>query len=280
MAYNLILFYLINDLLMKLSLIITTYNWPEALSLVLESVRFQSIPPNEIIIADDGSTNKTKDLIKNFNEEFFMEIIHSWHADMGFRAARARNNAILKSNGDYIVLIDGDTILHPKFIENHINSAEPGYFVQGTRALLSIDASKKAIEEKIMTFPFYKFEMSNKKNAIYSKFLSANFSTKKNHIRGIKSCNMAFYRSDFINVNGFNNDFEGWGREDSEFIVRLLNNGVKRKNVRFSAIQYHLWHNENTRLSLRKNDEMLKDSIENKTKWCENGINSIKTNES
>ena len=131
-----------------------------------------------------------------------------------------------------------------------------------------------------MTFPFYKFEMSNKKNAIYSKFLSANFSTKKNHIRGIKSCNMAFYRSDFINVNGFNNDFEGWGREDSEFVVRLINSGVNRKNVRFNVIQFHLWHNENPRMLLSQNNAILEHAIINHSQWCENGINSIGKNES
>ena len=91
---------------------------------------------------------------------------------------------------------------------------------------------------------------------------------------------MAFYKTDCININGFNNDFEGWGREDSEFIARLINSGIIRKNIRFSAIQYHLWHNENSRESLKKNDEILKNTINQNLKCCENGINSIKKNES
>ena len=90
----------------------------------------------------------------------------------------------------------------------------------------------------------------------------------------------AFYRKDCLNINGFNNEFEGWGREDSEFVVRLINSGVKRKNVRFNAIQFHLWHNENSRISLEKNNAMLEDAINNRIQWCENGINSLEKNES
>jgi predicted glycosyltransferase involved in capsule biosynthesis len=91
---------------------------------------------------------------------------------------------------------------------------------------------------------------------------------------------MAFYKNDCLNINGFNNDFEGWGREDSEFVVRLINNGVMRKNIHFNAIQFHLWHKENSRKSLEKNDEMLNDSIINRISWCENGINLMNKNES
>ena len=85
---------------------------------------------------------------------------------------------------------------------------------------------------------------------------------------------MAFYKQDCININGFNNEFEGWGREDSEFIARLLNSGINRKNIRFNAIQFHLWHNENKRDSLEKNDAILQEAIDNRTKWCFNGIDS------
>ena len=264
---------------MKLTLIITTYNWPESLLLVIESIRRQTTPPDEIIIADDGSDNKTKDLITNCNQEFAMNIIHSWQEDNGFRAARSRNNAIYKSNGDYIVLIDGDIILHPNFVKDHITSAEPGYFVQGSRVLMSKKETKKALAKTIVNFSFFTPELKNRKNAIYSKLLSSIFISKKNHLHGIKSCNMGFYRSDCININGFNNDFEGWGREDSEFVVRLMNNGVNRKSIRFNAIQFHLWHNENSKITLKRNNTILDDAINNRIRWCENGINSIEKNE-
>ena len=260
---------------MKLTLIITTYNWPESLLLVIESIKRQTILPDEVIIADDGSAKETKDLINNFKKDTDLNIIHSWQEDMGFRAARSRNNAIFKSSGDYIVLIDGDTILHTNFVKDHIANAESGFFVQGFRVLLSEKQTKKALAEKIVNFPFFSSEFKNRKNSIHSKLLSLIFSNKKNHLNGIKSCNMAFYRKDCLNINGFNNEFEGWGREDSEFVVRLINSGIKRKNVRFNAIQFHLWHNENSRILLEKNNTMLEDAINNRIQWCENGINSI-----
>jgi len=265
---------------MKLTLIITTYNWPESLLLVIESIKRQTILPDEVIIADDGSTKETKDLINNFKKDTDLNIIHSWQEDMGFRASRSRNNAIFKSSGDYIVLIDGDTILHTNFVKDHIANAESGFFVQGSRALLSEKQTKKALAEKTVHFPFFSSGLKNRKNSIHSKFLSSIFSSKKNHLLGIKSCNMAFYKKDCLNINGFNHEFEGWGREDSEFVVRLINSGIKRKNVRFNAIQFHLWHNENSRILLEKNNAMLEDAINNRNKWCENGINSIEKNES
>ena len=264
---------------MKLTLIITTYNWPNSLMLVLKSIEQQSLLPNEVIIADDGSSFKTKDEIEKFKTKSKLNIIHSWQTDSGFRVSLSRNKAILKSSGDYIILVDGDMILHSKFVKDHVFAAESGYFIQGTRVLLSKSKTNQIIQEKKINFSFFSFGLKNRKNAIYSKFLSKIFTIKNNHIQGIRSCNMAFYRKDFFNINGFNNDFEGWGREDSEFIVRLINSGIKRKNIRFYAIQYHLWHNENNRGSLKRNDLMLETSINKRLQWCENGINSIKKDE-
>jgi glycosyltransferase involved in cell wall biosynthesis len=265
---------------MKLTLIITTYNSPQLLLLVIKSIKNQSIFPDEIIIADDGSTQETKDLVGAFKKNSNFNIIHKWQEDIGFRAARSRNNAITESTGDYIVLIDGDVILHSSFLKDHLENAEPGFYVQGSRALLTKKLTKKSIDEKKINFSLFTFGVMNKKNSIHSKFLSLIFSNKSNKLNGIKSCNMAFYRQDCININGFNNNFEGWGREDSEFVARLMNSGLKRKNIRFNAIQFHLWHNENSRVSLESNDEMLSEAINNRVQFCENGINSIKKNES
>ena len=130
---------------MKLTLIITTYNWPASLLLVIESIKHQTIHPDEVIIADDGSNSSTKDLIDDFKKNSELKIIHSWQKDIGFRAARSRNNAILKSTGEYIVLIDGDTILHCDFIKDHIMNAEPGNFVQGKRSLISKKQTNMAL---------------------------------------------------------------------------------------------------------------------------------------
>jgi glycosyltransferase involved in cell wall biosynthesis len=264
---------------MKLTLIITTYNWPEALSLVIKSVSQQTILPDEIIIADDGSDKRTKDLISKLSRATNLSIIHSWQEDKGFRASRSRNKAILRSTGEYLVLIDGDTILHPNFISDHIAHAEPNCFVQGSRVLLSEKQTKITINKNLVHFPFFSSDYQNKKNAIRSKLFSFIFSNKKNSLRGIKTCNLAFYRKDCVKINGFNNDFEGWGREDSEFAVRMMNSGINRKNIRFKAIQFHMWHTESPRIHIERNNKMLNNAIENSINWCENGISTTMKNE-
>jgi glycosyltransferase involved in cell wall biosynthesis len=257
---------------MRVSLIITTYNRPAALLLVLKSIENQSILPLDIIVADDGSNNDTKELIETFQSATCLKIIHSWQKDKGFRAAKSRNKAIAKSKADYLILIDGDMILHPKFIQDHINNAEISCFIQGTRVLLTEDVTEDAIKKMRINFSFLSNGIKNRKNTIHSNFLSSLFLKKKEFLSGIKTCNMAFFKEDFINVNGFNNDFDGWGREDSEFAVRLLNAGIMRKNLRFNAIQFHLWHSENSRVSLKQNDVILNSSINSNSKWCTNGI--------
>ena len=259
---------------MLVSLIITTYNRPDALLLVLRSIEGQITLPYEVIIADDGSTNDTKEVVTSFQEKSDIRVIHSWQEDSGFRAAKSRNKAIAKATGKYIILIDGDMILHPEFINDHINQAQPSYFVQGSRVLLTQDKTKQTLEQQKINFSLLSNGLQNRKNAFHSNILSKLFSNKRNYLRGIRTCNMAFYKQDCININGFNNEFEGWGREDSEFIMRLLNSGINRKNVRFNAIQFHLWHNENIRSSLKKNDAILQEAINNHTQWCNNGIDS------
>ena len=258
---------------MRVSLIISTYNWPESLILVLKSIENQTIFPEEVVIADDGSTVETKEIIAKFQKDSDLNIIHSWQEDNGFRVAKSRNKAIARSCGDYIILIDGDIILHPKFVQDHVNNAKVGYFMQGSRVLLSQDITEQIIISNRISFSFFSKGMKGRKNSIHSNFLSKIFSTKKNYLRGTKTCNIAFFRQDVINVNGFNNEFEGWGREDSEFVVRLLNTGINRKNIRFNAIQYHLWHKEIDRTSLDCNNQLLQNSIENKLKVCKKGIN-------
>jgi glycosyltransferase involved in cell wall biosynthesis len=258
---------------MLISLIITTYNWPESLSLVLKSVENQTVHPDCVVIADDGSAVETKKLIEAFKQISELKIIHSWQEDKGFRAAKSRNKAISLSNTDYIILIDGDSILHPKFIEDHKKNSKEGYFVQGSRVLVNERNTNQLVSQnQLFLSLLFKISMF-RKNSIHSYFFSKIFSTKSNTLKGIKACNLAFFRKDFISVNGFNNDFEGWGREDSEFIVRFFNNGISRIYLRFNAIQYHLWHPENNRKSLKYNDQLLKNTINKKIKVCKNGIN-------
>ena len=260
---------------MRVSLIISTYNRPEALLLVLRSIEIQSRIPDQIIIADDGSDEYSKKLTSNFIKTSKLNITHCWQKDKGFRAAQSRNKSLAKSNSEYVILIDGDMILHHKFIEDHLNNAKVGCFIQGSRVLIDKSKTNKLIKKMSINISFFSLGIKNRKNAIRSSYLSKFFSKNVSYIHGLKTCNMSFFRQNCLEVNGFNNDFEGWGREDSEFAVRLLNNGIQRKNVRFNALQFHLFHPDNTRKNLKRNDQLLEATISNKSIWCQNGLSSF-----
>jgi len=258
---------------MTCSLVITTYNWKEALELVLLSVLNQTVPPSEVIIADDGSRNDTKELVNKFIKTSNVNIIHSWQEDDGFRASASRNKAIAKASGEYIVLIDGDMILHKDFIKDHLLYASSNYFVQGSRILLTQKKTEDVFLSKTVDFSFFESGLQNRKNRIKLNLLTKVFSKSNKSLKGIKTCNMAFFKVDCMSVNGFNEDFVGWGREDSEFAVRLLNNQILRKNIKFSAIAYHIFHSENSREMLEVNDKILANAKNNNLKTCVNGIN-------
>jgi glycosyltransferase involved in cell wall biosynthesis len=258
---------------MKTSLVISIYNWPQALNITILSVMNQTIKPDEIVIADDGSSKETQELIKVWQLKLSIPVIHSWQEDIGFRLATSRNKAISKSSGDYIIMIDGDLVLHPKFIENHIQHCKKNQFTIGPRVMLNEDYSKKILSESNAEFKVKARNISNnKKNIVNSTFLSNLFSYKTKSFRQVRACNMACFKSDLIKVNGFNENFIGWGREDTELVVRLLNSNVVRKNIKFNANTLHIFHKENTRQRLAINDEILNKTIENNLKQCENGI--------
>ncbi|WP_028578974.1 glycosyltransferase family 2 protein [Desulfogranum japonicum] len=257
---------------MQVSLIITTYNWPRALQLSVDSVFRQSVLPVEIIVADDGSGYDTVQVVQELTKRSPVRLIHSWQEDNGFRLAMSRNKAIAKARGDYIILIDGDIILEKHFIEDHCNFATSGCFVQGTRVLLNEECSAQTLEQGELKVCLFSRGVENKKNCIRSPFLSRHLSFRSARIKGVKTCNFSFWKDDCLRINGFNEAFVGWGREDSEFTARLLNIGIERQNVRFRAIGYHLHHKMNTRDRLTFNDAILQETIARKLVWCDKGI--------
>ncbi len=256
---------------MKTSLIITTYNWPEALELIFLSLKEQTVMPNEIVIADDGSGKDTLKVAKKY-KKIFPSLIHIWQEDKGFRAAEIRNKAIAAAKGEYIILIDGDMILDKRFIEDHLKFAQKKTFLQGGRVLLTKDKTEKILKIKQNRFSFFENGLQNRHNNLHIPFLTKLFLKEKASLKGIKTCNFSFFREDCLKVNGFNEDFQGWGREDSEFAARLINSNILRRDIKFGAIAYHLWHNENPRDNLQKNDKILNETILKKIAWCKNGI--------
>ena len=237
----------------------------------------QTLVPMEIIVADDGSMDGTDFLVSEIQQQTLADVIHCWQEDKGFRAARSRNLAIAASTGDYLVFVDGDIILERHFLEDHRRAAKIGQFVQGGRVIMTAEKSRLAITNKTLDFHCWEFGLENRKNCLRSLFLSPLFSKRINRLTGIRTCNFALWRNDAMMVNGFNENFIGWGREDSEFAARLLHSGIDRKNLRFQAIGYHLFHPLLERNSLANNDAILHNTIKKKLRRCPNGVDQHNT---
>ncbi len=254
------------------SLIIATYNWPAALDVILRSVRAQRTMPDEVLIADDGSGEATRLVIVAHQTDFPVPLKHVWHEDRGFRLAAIRNEAIRQAQGDYILQVDGDIVLHPRFVEQHIAQARPGSYVQGSRCMLSRERTERMLRERNPRVPLLGRGLKNRLNALYCPLLAPLVGGPRDPDRRTRGCHMAFWRQDLLMVNGYDERFEGWGREDSELAARLIHAGVQRRNHKFGAVAYHLWHPEATRAAFPANHAIYLETIARQSRRCATGL--------
>jgi glycosyltransferase involved in cell wall biosynthesis len=258
---------------MKLSLVITTYNWKEALDLLLKSVARQTVMPDELIIADDGSRSDTADLIKTWIPRLSIPVLHLWQEDLGFRVSRARNRAIAAASGDYIVIVDGDMVLNAHFIEDYRRAARPGFFIQGARLITGAMASKRMLHDGIVDLNFFSKDVRRRRHTIRSRLLSRLVLLKTHtNQKAIRSCNQGYWKADLVRVNGFDETMSGWGREDNDIAERLYNVGIGRKNLKFSALAIHLFHPSRKPPGENPNDKHLRATIENRSQRCLAGL--------
>lgn len=264
-----------------ISLIVTTYNWPKALDRVLHSISKQSVDHDqlEVIIADDGSRAETKQLIEYWQTVLPFSMMHVWQEDKGFRAAKIRNIAAQWARKDYIVYIDGDCILHPRFIHNHLRLAEQNWFVAGNRILLSPTFTETVIGgEPIVEYRFrdwFRCWREKKINRILPHMTLPFYGWRKisaKRWQGVKTCNLGVWRKDFYAVNGLDECYEGWGFEDSDLAVRLINRGIGKKIGRFAVPVYHLYHSEADRAQMDSNFAQLQHTIASGKTWAEKGL--------
>jgi GT2 family glycosyltransferase len=255
-----------------LALVINTFNQPDYLSRVLQAVSRQSVLPDEVLLADDGSADETKAVFDRWRVAQKFRCEHAWQEHQGFRRARVLNQTIALAHGEYLVFLDGDTIPHPRFVADHRALAGESQFVQGHRALIREKAAAWFGENNFSSDrrrALLQNQISGLKNSFRWPFA---FRKINHRLRGIRGCNLAIWRSDLVRVNGYNEAFVGWGREDSELAVRLKNSGVRRLDVRGRALCYHLWHSPVSRAELAGNDEILARAILEKHTRCERGL--------
>jgi GT2 family glycosyltransferase len=262
----------------SIALVINTYQQPEYLARVLRAVSAQEDAPEEVLIAEDDTDEATADVFSWWSKQNQRaRCLHVSQEHNGFRRSKILNEAIARTKSDYIVFLDGDTVPHPQFIEDHRSLAQVGTFVQGHRALIEQKAAKYFGLQNFSndrSKALFTFQLRGLKHAFR---WPTPLKRVRSDLHGIRGCNLGIWRCDLICVNGYNEAFVGWGREDSELAVRLMNSGVNRLDVRGRAMCYHLWHPPASRAGLATNDDLLQKAIDNKSKRCDVGLDGHRT---
>lgn len=245
----------------RAAIIISTYNWPEALALVLASVLGQTEGSVEIVVADDGSRPETGEAVRGVLGGTRVSWCHVRQEDTGFRQSRVRNLGVRYSTAPWLVFIDHDTPLHPCFLEDHLRLSSAGVFVQGKRCFLPPDRSAALLRDGLRPGwwprPWLP-GLTNRKNAVHAPALGRWLLRDKAHETSIRGCNLAVSRQAFLKVDGFDELYDGvWGREDSDFANRLSHVGIRCRNAWFCALQAHLHHRQSKRQGMDALDEEL-----------------------
>jgi len=246
------------------TLIITTYNQPQFLELSLRTVFEQTILPDEVIVASDGSTDETLEVVRKFVKEAPVPIKYFWQPDIKNRLNRSRNNGLAGASGDYVVLIDGDCFLERRFIADHLACAKVGRFITGTRLHLNARRRDHILTTGDCKLRLWSFGMSKRLHLLRSRLLSRLFSEQGDRVKDVEKitdreftgANCSFWRADALKINGFNEYYLGWGGNDHEFALRLCRAGVSRFRMRHYGVLRHFQHG--ARAKGDRSDEFFK----------------------
>ena len=258
---------------MSVSLIVTTFDWPQALRLVLRAVARQQPLPDEVIVADDGSAAETRQLLRRVAGDYPVPLRHIWQEHRGFRVGMARNRAVAAACSDYVILLDGDMLPQRHFIADHLGAARPRCFTQGMRALAGPQLTARLLAgDDVYVSPFAR-GLAQRRNAM-RLIVAALLRRPRGYGRkNVMSCNQGFWRADLLEVNGFDERMAGWGREDTELGVRCYHAGIRRLQLRHAAIAVHLHHPPRGHGQARtSNDDYLAATERSGRTRCELGI--------
>lgn len=267
---------------MLISVIVTTYNRPKALDRVLDALNEQEDRSYEVIVGDDGSRDDTRELIDAWKAKYSVRLEHAWQEDKGFRLARSRNLAATLAKGEYIVFLDGDCVPRRNWVGRHRALAERGWVVAGNRALVSEAFTKRVEEEKLRLQDLRLGEVfglagdKSVNRALPLVSLPCPFRKAGGHRwERLRGCNFGVFRDDLYAVNGFDGLYKGWGLEDSDFAIRIINNGGGIKAGKFSTGVFHLYHPENDRSCRDANYERMMTRLRSGATQAEDGLREL-----
>jgi len=265
-----------------ITLIVTTYNRPDALAAVVRGCFSQTDRHFEIIVADDGSGEPTRTLVAQLAAQSPVPLTHVWQPDIGFRLSMSRNRGIAAARGDYILILDGDCVPQRDFIARHRALARPGHMVTGSRILLDEAFTRQVLDQGIDLQALAPRELLrlrlagslNKAAPLLVKLPDAGRTRRDFSYRRIKGCNMAMWKADLEKVNGFDESFTGWGHEDADIVLRLFNAGVMRKDGAYATEVFHLWHREAQRDQASSNKKVVLEREIARTTQASLGLNN------
>lgn len=263
-----------------IGVVISTYNNPAWLEKTLWGYLYQTRPADEIVIADDGSRDDTRQLIDSFRDR--LPIKHVWHEDKGFEKSRILNKALLASESEYLIFTDQDCVPRKDFIATHEAYAEEGYFLSGGYFKLPMSISKALKQDDVETERAFDLSWLKgqglKMNFKCTKLVkNQTFTRLMNRItpRGAtwNGCNASGWRADMMRINGYNEEMH-YGGQDREFGERLFNLGIKSKQICYSAIVLHLDHKRpyKTKESMDKNKAIRRNTRKSGIIETPNGI--------
>ncbi|WP_138515370.1 glycosyltransferase family 2 protein [Rhodoferax bucti] len=255
-----------------ISIVITTYNRSDALKCVLRALEQQTDTNFEVVVADDGSTDAHVTQVQSAQQSLHFPITHVWHPDVGFTAAKVRNLGVAASAGTYLILLDGDCVPDVDFVARHRLLAEPRCFINGSRVLLTEAFTHEALSGRVdlvhqspATWLMRRIRKQCSKWVGWMRLPDISLRRQPDFKwKGIRSCNMSLWKSDYVDINGFDETFVGWGHEDADFVLRLHNAGLTRKNGFFATEVYHLWHRESSRDMENQNAQRVRERIHSK----------------
>ena len=266
-----------------ISVIVATYNREDALDAVLRGLTRQSDPNFEVLVADDGSGPATAEVVAKWRGQAGFPLAHVRHEDQGFRLAEIRNRAILKSAGALCIFLDGDCIPRRGFVAAHRRLAAPGWFVAGNRVLLDQALSTRVLREHLEPelwglAAWIRHRLHGEVNRLLPLVrlpLGPLRRLGPSAWRSARGTNLAIRYDDLARVDGFDASFSGWGREDSDIMVRLIRAGVRRKDGRYATAVLHLWHPDFDRSRLPDNERRLAEVVQGDRVRAVRGLSAI-----
>lgn len=256
----------------SVSLIITTCNWPEALELTLLSVLGQKEMPDEVIIADYGQGEATKALVDKQKPGFNIPLVHVRPGTQGLPKTVVLNHSVAKSQFEYIVQVSGGSVLHPCFISDHLQFARPMSFVTGDGALIDERLFQLMLLNKQWRLSAFSAHVKNRFNALHIKSMARLFYSPGYDISKSPVCITAFWKQDFVKVNGYNEKISDGKREGAELAARFVNNGIAKIKLKFAGIRFHIFNQNSNNDRSPSQGDLIEKTINNKVKYSQSGL--------